>query len=131
MPDNNPSNELFDVLREDVSADLVDELLKEQRDIGLFMKVSLAKWEELSNSHPELSHYIAMTAYDVSRGDPLQRERIAASLLGLYEMLDKDIVNKMTRRVNHIIGEDAHGVTMIEQTTSGADGGGEGLQPAA
>lgn len=99
MPYDKPEMELFSVLRDDVPDELVRKLLKEQREVGLFMRYSLQHWDILKESHPHLSRYIAITSYQAAPHDALMREKIAASLLGLCLMMDTAMADRFERRL--------------------------------
>lgn len=94
-----PDHDLFKVLREDVSDEIVKKLLQEQRETGLFMRFSLLHWDILKETHPNLSRYIAITSYQAAPDNPLMREKIAASLLGLCLMMDETIAKRFAQRL--------------------------------
>lgn len=99
MAYDKPQQDLFKVLREDISEELVKKLLQEQRDVGLFMRFSLQHWDKLKETHPNLSRYIAITSYQAAQDDPLMREKVAASLLGLCLMMDQAMVRRFAERL--------------------------------
>lgn len=79
----------FNVLRHDVSEALVDEHLDQMREQPAFMRVTSDEWDELSESWPNVRHYITASSTEISPEDPVMREEITASLVGLVKLIQK------------------------------------------
>lgn len=101
MPYDKPDMELFSIIRDDISDELVRTLLKEQREVGLFMRYSLQHWDMLKETHPNLSRYIAITSYQAAPYDAVMREKVAASLLGLCMMVDTAMAERFAKRLGN------------------------------
>lgn len=126
MQYDKPNHDLFKYLRMDVEDSLVKKLLQEQREIGLFMRYSLQHWGILNETHPNLSRYIAITSYQAARDDPLAREKIAASLLGLCLMLDEAMAKRFAERM-----QDAKNLADLDKfpRRQPSDAGGDASNP--
>ncbi len=92
MTDQNPIEVNFGILRADIPEQLVDAMLQRQRSRDLFQRVSILQWQSLQTTHPHLIHYISTVCLEVAPSDPLLREQIAASFLGLYALLDESAI---------------------------------------
>lgn len=121
QPPEDDTRPLFGMLREDVPESLVDDLLRLQRTRGLFQRYSQHEWDALRESHGQLLRYIGATSFELAPEDPVLRERVAASLLGLSMLLDEASIELISSRLvtAHQAGEDLSAVADIFSAGSG------------
>ncbi|HSX44096.1 MAG TPA: hypothetical protein VLE69_02250 [Candidatus Saccharimonadales bacterium] len=102
---------VFGVLHHDVASDLVDFVLDQQRETDLFNRYSQAAWDKLGKEKPNLQHYISVQCFEAAPDDPILRERLAGTFMGMLGMLDEA---KTTEELEERFGDDIRSLQALD-----------------
>ncbi|MBA3758633.1 hypothetical protein H0X10_03320 [Candidatus Saccharibacteria bacterium] len=86
----NPNELGYTLLRHDIPEELVDAVLDQQREHDIFFRFSLVNWDALQK-RPNLKHFIAASSFEAAPEDPIMREKVTSSLLGMLALLDEAV----------------------------------------
>jgi hypothetical protein len=86
-----PEKARVGVLTDDIPFDLVDGVLDSQRQTEDFARRNQVLWERIQ-SLPNVRHYITAASFEAAPDDTILRERVIASMLGLFGLLDETYV---------------------------------------
>lgn len=83
----------------DAPAELVETFISQLRQRPTFDRISEEKWQELTEHSPNLRHFITATSVEISPQDPLLREQVTGSMLGLLALLEEVKTNDELEKV--------------------------------
>jgi hypothetical protein len=95
------------LLQHTVPAELVDTVLDKQREQHPFFRYGTKEWEIIKRKQPNLAHFISVTSFEAAPEDPILREMVASSLIGMVSLLDQSLIKEHEEEAKQTSATDA------------------------